>query len=141
MAKPFLSVKIEGVKLFVNALKKEARELSRKNVQFLNSKAIHIQRDAKIDAPVITGQMRSGLSMDPASMLDAKPQAMVRGLAFYTPYVDLGTGQRGRETYKGKLPEGYEHGNIPGQRAQMFLTNAVNKTRKTFRDDYAKAMK
>lgn len=100
-------------------------EAKRKIKQAIQTSALLVERDAKINAPVDTVTLRNSITHTLANeenglVLSAKVGAQV----FYGDFQEFGTGQRGAAS--GVItPSDYEYGSSRGIPAQPFLAPAL----------------
>jgi hypothetical protein len=127
--------------LFTKSIDKFQEHKHRKQRAVVNEFVLRAEKEAKIAAPVGEGPGRGGLKRGIGKQLATKkPEAYIFGKAPHTPFVNYGTGIRGKATYRGKLPEGYVHGSTAGMEAQMFITKVMRDLRGPFRRAMKKAM-
>lgn len=82
-----------------------------------------IQKNAKMLAPVDTGHLRNSIKTKSETTVGGA-EAQVFTNTEYAPYVEFGTGQRGRESNI-ERPEGISYkGDWKGQAAQPYMTPA-----------------
>lgn len=85
--------------------------------------AKRIQKNAKMLTPVDTGHLRNSIKTNSEITPDGA-EAKVYTNTEYAPYVEFGTGQRGRKSDIDR-PEGVSYkGDWPGQTAQPYMTPA-----------------
>ena len=98
----------------------DVKESARKG---LERGAKRIQKNAKMLTPVDTGYLRNSIKTNSEIRPDGA-EAKVYTNTEYAPYVEFGTGQRGRESDIDR-PEGVSYkGDWPGQTAQPYMTPA-----------------
>ena len=98
----------------------DIKESARKG---LERGAKKIQKNAKMLAPVDTGNLRNSIKTNSKTELD-KVEAQIFTNTEYAPYVEFGTGERGRESDIDR-PEGISYkGDWKGQTAQPYMTPA-----------------
>lgn len=114
---------IEGLdKLLANlsGLGGNVKESARKG---LERGAKKIQKNAKLLAPVDTGHLRNSIKTNSKTTEDGAEAQVFTNLE-YAPYVEFGTGQRGRESNI-ERPDGVSYNSEwKGQFAQPYLTPA-----------------
>ena len=98
----------------LSGLSGDVKESARKG---LERGAKKIQKNAKMLAPVDTGHLRNSIKTKSETIQDGA-SAQVFTNTEYAPYVEFGTGQRGRESDIDR-PEGVSYkADWPGQTAQ-----------------------
>ena len=104
----------------LSGLSGDVKESARKG---LERGAKKIQKNAKMLAPVDTGHLRNSIKTKSETIQDGA-SAQVFTNTEYAPYVEFGTGQRGRESDIDR-PEGVSYkADWPGETAQPYMTPA-----------------
>ena len=96
------------------------KESSRKG---LERGAKKIQKNAKLLAPVDTGKLRNSIKTKSQTTQDGAEAQVYTNLE-YAPYVEFGTGERGRESNIERLNGISYKADWKGQAAQPYLTPA-----------------
>lgn len=98
----------------------DIKESARKG---LERGAKKIQKNARLLTPVDTGNLRNSIKTNSNITIDGV-EAQVYTNCEYAPYVEFGTGERGRESNIDR-PEGVSYkADWPGQTAQPYMTPA-----------------
>lgn len=135
-----VSVTLVGVAELKRTFSSMPSKTRDKMARIIQDSALNIQMQAKARCPVnkkigLGGRLRgsvriqfynNGLTGDIGT--DVK----------YGPYVEFGTGQRGKSSNHPELPAGYVHGLKAGMPAQPFLTPAFEQERPQFLSRIAK---
>lgn len=129
-----------SVKRFMSFTDRQVKEKRRDIVKGINAILLNINRDAKINAHVDDGTMRSSIGFDLASISQKIPAGHVTVKVPYGAFQDMGTGIQGAATYDDPLPSGYVHGSGTGVEATQYLTDAVNENRDKFEKVIRKAL-
>ena len=104
----------------LSGLSGDVKESARKG---LERGAKKIQKNAKMLAAVDTGHLRNSIKTKSETIQDGA-SAQVFTNTEYAPYVEFGTGQRGRESDIDR-PEGVSYkADWPGETAQPYMTPA-----------------
>lgn len=104
----------------LSGLSGNVKESARKG---LERGAKKIQKNAKMLAPVDTGHLRNSIKTKSETTVDGV-EAQVFTNTEYAPYVEFGTGQRGRESNI-ERPKGISYkGDWKGRAAQPYMTPA-----------------
>lgn len=98
----------------------DIKESARKG---LERGAKKIQKNAKLLTPVDTGNLRNSIKTKSNITIDGA-EAQVYTNCEYAPYVELGTGERGRESDIDRPEEVSYKADWPGQTAQPYMTPA-----------------
>jgi len=117
-------------------IKQKAKENIKDAVQ---TSALLVERDAKINAPVDQGTLRNSIShriLEGAEAVTAEVGSSV----FYGPFQEYGTGARG-ESSGVITPSDYEYGSSKGIPAQPYLGPALLKNRAKIRNLISKAVR
>ncbi len=137
-----VSAKLVGL----TVLKKDFARMSAVNQSRLrdlvNTSALNIQRNAKREAPVDTGRLRSSIQLE---FFSGGLAAEVRANVFYAAFVEFGTGKAGRASNDQELPDSYQHGDAAGVKAKPFLgpayENEVDEFQRNLRKSVRKTVK
>lgn len=113
-------VTVTGEKELKEKLKKIERAATNEIEQALVNSALFVERDAKINAPVDTGRMRSALNHNLENAGTNNPYSEVISPVEYSKYVEFGTSK---------------------QSAQPFLYPALKQNKNKILKELAKALK
>ena len=114
------NIKIEGQKELQERLKKIESTAKTAIEQALLNSALIVERDAKINAPVDTGRLRSSIMHRDKDFGTNEPMIEVGTNVEYAPYVEFGTSKAA---------------------AQPFLFPALNSNKQKILKEIAKALK
>ena len=106
--------------LICHGLGGDVKESARKG---LERGAKKIQKNAKLLAPVKTGHLRNSIKTKSEVTPDGAEAQVYTNLE-YAPYVEFGTGERGRESNIERPSEVSYKADYAGQAAQPYLTPA-----------------
>jgi HK97 gp10 family phage protein len=110
----------------------------------VNESALNVQRVAKELCPVrkagkiLGGRLRSSIQLE---FFNNGMTGEVGTNVEYGPFVEFGTGRRGRQSQHPPLPSSYTHGGRAGMSAQPFLHPAWRREELPFNARIAVAMK
>jgi len=110
----------------------------------VNESALNIQSKAKQLCPVrkagkiLGGRLRASITVE---FLNNGMTGEVGTNVDYAPFVEYGTGRRGRAAAHPPLPGNYAHGSRAGMKAQPFLYPAWDQERNSFDRNMARALK
>lgn len=120
----------------MKAIKQKAKDELKDAVQ---TSALLVERDAKINAPVDEGTLRNSISHRLIDGIDVY-SAEVGSSVFYGPFLEYGTGERGAGSGV-PTPSDYEYGSSKGIPAQPYLGPALLKNRAKIRNLISKAIR
>jgi HK97 gp10 family phage protein len=95
-----MSIKVQGINDAIKALKKYEAEVVRDTAKEMNKAMLMTQTEAKLNAPVNFGRLRSSIVTTKAKPTDLVASTVVN--VNYAPYVEFGTKS------KVKVPQGLE---------------------------------
>lgn len=90
---------VEGEKKLKEKLKKIEKTAANNIEQALINSALIVERDAKINAPVDTGRLRSSLSHATENLNSNNPSAIVFTNVEYAKTVELGSSKQSAQPY------------------------------------------
>ena len=114
---------IQGLDKLLSTLSDLGEDMKESAKKGLERGAKRIQKNAKMLAPVDTGNLRNSIKTS-SEITPEGAQAQVYTNTEYAPYVEFGTGERGRSSDIDR-PEGISYkADWPGQTAQPYMTPA-----------------
>ncbi len=140
-----ITIAITGTQAVIRAIKIAQREANTAIDKALKKSAIIVEADAKRNAPIKTGRLRSSITHQ---VNLRKQEAKVGTNVKYAPYIEYGTGVHSQSVRGGRTTKwvyfdkkGKRFVTTEGMRAQPFLLPAYQKNIKTITKLIGKAVK
>jgi HK97 gp10 family phage protein len=126
-----ITVSLEGVEKVLKGIQMAKRSVAKEVKEVVRITAFNIEKKAKKRVPVDTGHLRRSIRV---WQWNNGYTFEVGTNVFYAPYVEFGTGQRGKQTGQGKKYGLHIEYNtdIRGQRAQPFLYPSFDEEKREY---------